>query len=81
MIQLLIHECYLLLCSTRAEAVYLIRIPEHLQYTNIRSRVPCLAQCGHNEKLDVFKEDRHVEDKLKLEAHFHEQSMSILTLW
>lgn len=81
MIQLLIHECYLLLCRTRTEALDFITIPEHLQYTNTRSRVPRLAQCGHNEKLDVFKGDRHLEDKLKLEAHFHEQSMRILTLW
>lgn len=56
-------------------------IPEHLQCTSISSRVSCLAQCGCNEKLDAFKGDRHVEDKLKLDAHSHGQSMRILTLW
>ena len=79
MIQLLIHECYSLLC--RSCGFDYSTIPEHLQYSSIRSRVPCLAQYGCNEKLDVFKGDRHVEDKLKLEAHSHGQSMRIRTLW
>lgn len=41
--------------------------------------MPRLAQGDCNEKVDVFKEDRYLEDKLKLEAHSHGQSMRILT--
>lgn len=74
------HDCYSLLCGPRAEAADLITVPEYLQHTSIRSRVPRLAQHGCNE-VYLFREDRHLEEKLKLEAHSHEQSMRILTLW
>lgn len=42
--------------------------------------MPCLAQGDCNEKVDVFKEDRYLEDKLKLEAHSHGHSMNTNTL-
>lgn len=41
MIQLLIHKCYSLLCSTRAEAVDLITIP----YQNIFNTQVAGAEC------------------------------------